>query len=36
MEGGNDYEIYSSDRVIGHSVNNPDDTIKEVTDLWLN
>ena len=26
--GGNDYEIYSDSRVIGHSVTDPEDTIK--------
>lgn len=26
-EGGNDYEIYTSERTIGHSVKNPDETM---------
>jgi len=34
-EGGNDYEIYSHPDTIGHSVKNPEDTHKLVTDLWL-
>ncbi len=35
-EGGNDWEIYSDDRTIGHSVKSPADTIrilKEIFDL---
>ncbi|KAF2499451.1 putative phosphomannomutase [Lophium mytilinum] len=28
--GGNDYEIYSDPRTIGHSVADPDDTLKQV------
>lgn len=28
--GGNDHEIYSDSRVIGHSVIDPEDTIKQV------
>ncbi|KAG5721349.1 Phosphomannomutase [Termitomyces sp. T112] len=32
-EGGNDYEIYSDSRTIGHSVNNPDDTIRLLKEL---
>lgn len=29
-EGGNDWEIYSDKRVIGHSVKNPDDTMAQL------
>jgi len=32
-KGGNDYEIYSDSRVIGHSVKNPDDTKKIVSEI---
>ncbi|KAK6529924.1 Phosphomannomutase [Arthrobotrys megalospora] len=30
MEGGNDFEIYTDPRVVGHSVQNPEDTLKQV------
>jgi phosphomannomutase len=29
-EGGNDYEIYTDDRTIGHSVKNPEDTMQQL------
>jgi len=29
-QGGNDYEIYSDPRTIGHSVKDPDDTLVQV------
>lgn len=32
--GGNDYEIFSDPRTIGHSVRNPDDTTAEVKKLF--
>lgn len=32
--GGNDYEIYTHPRVIGHSVKNPADTVAQVTTLF--
>lgn len=32
--GGNDYEIYSDSRTIGHSVRNPDETTAEVKKLF--
>lgn len=32
--GGNDYEIYSDPRTIGHSVTDPDDTIKQLKELF--
>lgn len=35
-EGGNDYEIFEDPRTIGHTVTNPADTIKQVTDVILN
>lgn len=34
-EGGNDYEIYNSPRVKGHTVVDPDDTVRQVTELFL-
>ena len=33
--GGNDHEIYADDRTIGHSVKDPEDTIKQLTELFL-
>jgi len=33
--GGNDYEIYSHPIVKGHSVKNPEDTLRIVTEMWL-
>lgn len=33
--GGNDYEIYESDRTVGHSVKNPEDTMAECRKLFL-
>lgn len=35
MEGGNDYEIFNDERVIGHTVKNPEDTIIQVKKLFL-
>jgi phosphomannomutase len=32
-EGGNDWEIYSDERTIGHKVKNPDDTYAQVQEL---
>ncbi|RAH72699.1 PMM-domain-containing protein [Aspergillus aculeatinus CBS 121060] len=34
FEGGNDYEIYSDSRTIGHAVQNPDDTMKLLKELF--
>jgi hydroxymethylpyrimidine pyrophosphatase-like HAD family hydrolase len=34
FEGGNDYEIFSDERTIGHSVNNPDDTARIVKETF--
>lgn len=34
FKGGNDYEIYSDDRTIGHSVTGPEDTIAELKKLF--
>ncbi|KAJ3999194.1 eukaryotic phosphomannomutase [Lentinula boryana] len=33
-KGGNDYEIFSDARTIGHSVNSPDDTIRILKELF--
>uniref|UniRef100_A0AAV1TRK7 Phosphomannomutase n=1 Tax=Peronospora matthiolae TaxID=2874970 RepID=A0AAV1TRK7_9STRA len=33
-KGGNDYEIYTSDRTIGHSVKNPEETIAILDQLF--
>lgn len=34
FEGGNDYEIFSDPRTIGHTVLNPDETIAELEKLF--
>ncbi|KAL0347823.1 UNVERIFIED_CONTAM: Phosphomannomutase [Sesamum calycinum] len=33
--GGNDYEIYESERTQGHTVTSPEDTVKQCTTLFL-
>jgi phosphomannomutase len=33
--GGNDYEIYNSDKTIGHHVNSPDDTIRFCKEFFI-
>jgi phosphomannomutase len=33
-KGGNDYEIYEDPRTIGHSVTSPDDTARELKELF--
>ena len=35
FKGGNDWEIYSDPRTIGHAVKNPDDTIAELKKLFF-
>jgi phosphomannomutase len=35
MPGGNDYEIFTHPRVIGHTVTSPDDTRQQCTKLFL-
>ena len=35
MTGGNDHEIYSDERTIGHSVTSPEDTQKQVSELFI-
>lgn len=34
-KGGNDYEIYTDPRTIGHAVNSPDDTIRILKELFF-
>ncbi|KAG9018453.1 Phosphomannomutase [Tulasnella sp. JGI-2019a] len=34
-KGGNDYEIFTDKRTIGHAVQNPDDTIRILKELFL-
>jgi phosphomannomutase len=34
MVGGNDYEIFSDPRTIGHSVLDPDDTAAQIKKLF--
>lgn len=34
-QGGNDYEIYTDERTIGHAVNNPDDTQRILKELFF-
>eukprot|EP00983_Pelagomonas_calceolata_P119697 1160629-Pelagomonas_calceolata.AAC.13 len=35
LQGGNDYEIFSSERTLGHTVANPDDTKQQCKDLFM-
>ncbi|KAK9479543.1 phosphomannomutase [Lipomyces japonicus] len=35
FKGGNDYEIYSDPRTIGHAVNSPDDTIRIIKEIFF-
>ncbi len=34
FEGGNDYEIFTHSRVIGHTTTGPEDTIRQCTELF--
>lgn len=34
MQGGNDYELYSDSRTIGHTVTNPEDTMKQLKEKF--
>ena len=36
FEGGNDYEIFTHERTIGHTVTSPDDTKEQCTKLFMN
>ena len=35
FQGGNDYEIFVSPDTVGHSVSGPDDTIKQIEELFF-
>lgn len=35
LQGGNDYEIYSHERTVGHTVTSPDDTKEQCTKLFM-
>ena len=35
FQGGNDYEIFSDSRTIGHTVNGPEDTMKQLKELFF-
>ncbi|KNA20221.1 hypothetical protein SOVF_054170 [Spinacia oleracea] len=35
FEGGNDYEIFASERTVGHTVTSPEDTMKQCTEIFL-
>ncbi|KAK9246957.1 phosphomannomutase [Lipomyces tetrasporus] len=35
FKGGNDYEIYTDPRTIGHAVNNPDDTMRVIKEVFF-
>jgi phosphomannomutase len=35
MEGGNDAEIFNDPRTIGHTVKNPEDTMRQCRDLFF-
>ncbi|KAH3679215.1 hypothetical protein WICPIJ_008684 [Wickerhamomyces pijperi] len=34
-KGGNDYEIYTDERTIGHAVNSPEDTVRILKELFF-
>ncbi|KAI5474914.1 hypothetical protein MNV49_002197 [Pseudohyphozyma bogoriensis] len=34
FKGGNDYEVFTDPRTIGHTVHGPEDTIKQLTELF--
>jgi phosphomannomutase len=35
LQGGNDYEIFTSERTIGHTVTSPEDTRSQCTALFM-
>jgi len=35
FKGGNDYEIFTSEETIGHTVTSPDDTRAQCTELFM-
>jgi hypothetical protein len=34
-QGGNDHEIFESEKTVGHTVTSPDDTQKQCTELFI-
>ena len=34
-KGGNDYEIFSDSRTIGHTVVGPEDTMKQLNEIFM-
>ncbi|KAM0884479.1 hypothetical protein ACQ4PT_030969 [Festuca glaucescens] len=34
-KGGNDHEIFESDRTVGHTVTSPDDTVQQCRSIFL-
>jgi phosphomannomutase len=34
-QGGNDYEIFSSEKTVGHTVTSPADTEAQCTELFI-
>lgn len=34
FEGGNDWEIYNDERTVGHSVKNPEDTMRILREMF--
>ena len=34
FKGGNDWEIYSDERTVGHSVEGPEDTMRQLKELF--
>ena len=34
-EGGNDWEIYSDERTVGHKVKDPEDTYRQLKELFF-
>lgn len=35
VQGGNDYEIFESERTVGHTVTSPEDTMKQCKELFF-
>lgn len=35
VQGGNDFEIFSSPKTLGHTVNSPVDTIGQCRELFI-
>jgi len=34
QKGGNDHELYEDERTIGHTVANPEDTMRQLKELF--